>query len=311
MVNLLELAGLKKEEIEALSEGRILFIINGGLGDAAMMTPAITACAISNVSEPGYHVDVFAMRGNARLMRPLWRLLAEREPYYDICVLDKPDTEIEYEAALCPCAKSVLEERIERYRIKTKQLITPRTFRGHGQYLDLAEQMNAYLHPHPLKNLLKPAKRDAIILGPGTGPGGKNQKKRWGGWDKLIKKLPRPFFIIGAADAGDYEIPTDPSDDVSCSLVGKTKSIEELIPYLERCRLYIGVDNGLGHLAAAFGIPTVTIFRPELREYYKTNPLDYLPFGELASAVMPRGKEVWHGDVLNQIYLKLQKPIYG
>ncbi|HXH04227.1 MAG TPA: glycosyltransferase family 9 protein [Candidatus Competibacteraceae bacterium] len=41
---------------------------------------------------------------------------------------------------------------------------------------------------------------------------------------------------------------------------------------LERCALFVGNDSGLGHLAAAVGIPTVTVFGPG-------QPLRYHPWG--------------------------------
>lgn len=47
-------------------------------------------------------------------------------------------------------------------------------------------------------------------------------------------------------------------------------SLPELAALLERCALYIGNDSGPAHLAAAVGIPTVTIFGPSTPE--RTGP---------------------------------------
>ena len=47
-------------------------------------------------------------------------------------------------------------------------------------------------------------------------------------------------------------------------------SLPELAALLERCALYIGNDSGPAHLAAAAGIPTVTIFGPSTPE--RTGP---------------------------------------
>ncbi len=56
------------------------------------------------------------------------------------------------------------------------------------------------------------------------------------------------------------------------SLAGKT-SIAELVAVLKRCSLLIGIDSAAVHIAAAVGIPTVTIFGP-------SSPVNWAPRGK-------------------------------
>jgi predicted glycosyltransferase len=52
---------------------------------------------------------------------------------------------------------------------------------------------------------------------------------------------------------------------------------------LERCRLYVGSDSGLAHLAAAVGTPAVTLFAP-------ADPDRVCPFGQRDLVVQPEGR---------------------
>ena len=61
------------------------------------------------------------------------------------------------------------------------------------------------------------------------------------------------------------------------SLAGKT-SIGELAAVLKRCSLLIGIDSAPVHIAAAVGIPTVTIFGP-------SSPVNWAPRGKGHSVI--------------------------
>jgi ADP-heptose:LPS heptosyltransferase len=56
----------------------------------------------------------------------------------------------------------------------------------------------------------------------------------------------------------------------------KGLSLLELASVMEGCRLFIGNDSGISHMASALGIPTIAIFGP-------SDP----------SVWSPRGEKVW------------------
>ncbi len=46
------------------------------------------------------------------------------------------------------------------------------------------------------------------------------------------------------------------------------RSVRELLQLIERAALFVGNDSGPGHLAAASGVPTFTLFGPQLPEWF-------------------------------------------
>jgi ADP-heptose:LPS heptosyltransferase len=58
-------------------------------------------------------------------------------------------------------------------------------------------------------------------------------------------------------------------------------ALEEAAGLLSACRLYVGNDSGLTHLAAALGVPTVTVFGP-------TDPQVWRPLGRRVAIALGR-----------------------
>ena len=52
------------------------------------------------------------------------------------------------------------------------------------------------------------------------------------------------------------------------SNVATPNTVNELLELVDRARIFIGNDSGPGHLAAACGVPTFTIFGPQLPEWF-------------------------------------------
>ncbi|MGE3847161.1 MAG: glycosyltransferase family 9 protein [Gammaproteobacteria bacterium] len=77
------------------------------------------------------------------------------------------------------------------------------------------------------------------------------------------------------------------------NLAGRT-SLLEAAALLARCRAFVGNDSGLGHMAAAVGVPTLTVFGPG-------DPPRYRPWGQTARIVCAadgrlerlRAEQVW------------------
>jgi lipopolysaccharide heptosyltransferase II len=120
----------------------------------------------------------------------------------------------------------------------------------------------------------------AIAVAPG---GGKNEwmailSKRWpaGNYAELISSLisqKHTVLLLGGKD--DIEISNEVKQHISGTVfdfTGKT-DILQAAALIQRCRLFVGNDSSLLHIAAALGIPTVSIFGP-------TNPEYFAPRGE-------------------------------
>ena len=114
-------------------------------------------------------------------------------------------------------------------------------------------------------------RRAAIAIHPGSG----SPKKNWPieNWLELIPRLPESVSLI----LGEAELPrwsalsptcfedvfTPPSQrlgDKPLHLINPP--LEELVTHLSACRLFLGHDSGVSHLAAACGARCVLLFGP-------------------------------------------------
>ncbi len=110
------------------------------------------------------------------------------------------------------------------------------------------------------------------------------QYKEWGGikFSRLIDWIRTeygfPVVLIGSPDEKERAAHImNRCEDGVYSLVGKT-SIGTLAAVLKQCFLFIGVDSAGMHMAAALGIPTVSIFGP-------SSPVSWAPQGNQHSVV--------------------------
>jgi heptosyltransferase-3 len=115
-----------------------------------------------------------------------------------------------------------------------------------------------------------------LALGPTANWGG----KQWpaSSFLELAKRLTQPGAALAGArvavfgadgERGMAEpllagLPTDQSID----LIGRT-DLPLAAACLDRCRLFVGNDSGLMHLAAAAGVPTLGLFGPSPEQYYR------------------------------------------
>lgn len=111
--------------------------------------------------------------------------------------------------------------------------------------------------------------RAPVALHPGAGA----RAKRW----------PFAHFLAIASALADRSIPVlwilgEADSDLATALDGELPKasrlqnlpLPDLAPALAHCRAYLGNDSGIAHLAAALGIPTLTLFGP-------TNPAIWAP----------------------------------
>jgi ADP-heptose:LPS heptosyltransferase len=118
-----------------------------------------------------------------------------------------------------------------------------------------------------------------VILHPGSG----SKKKVWA-LDRfldLMKHLQRHLHsrmlvVLGPAEGAEIRDAFERSPGTP--ILARGLSLIQLASVMEGCRLFIGNDSGISHLAAALGIPTVAIFGP-------TDPKVWSPKGRNIAVV--------------------------
>ncbi|OGP91209.1 MAG: hypothetical protein A2156_02815 [Deltaproteobacteria bacterium RBG_16_48_10] len=114
------------------------------------------------------------------------------------------------------------------------------------------------------KGVTREERAGAIIVHPGSG----SKKKVWP-MDRfldLVKYLHKNLHskilvVLGPAEGPEvrkvFEV-----ENSGVSILARGLSLIQLASVMEGCRLFIGNDSGVSHLAAALGIPTLAIFGP-------------------------------------------------
>jgi ADP-heptose:LPS heptosyltransferase len=110
-----------------------------------------------------------------------------------------------------------------------------------------------------------------IAIHPGSG----SPRKNWplDRWRALLSQLPAPVSLL----LGEAELASPALDqirgDESGPLLLANRPLSELVAHFRDCRLFLGHDSGVSHLAAACGVPCVLLFGP-------TDPAVWAPPGE-------------------------------
>lgn len=124
-----------------------------------------------------------------------------------------------------------------------------------------------------------------ILVHPGSG----GRRKVWPlvNWQGLLDwmrcELPfQPILSIGPAD-GYLDQFSDSARAAGIPVV-KGLSLLRLSALLSLCALYIGSDSGVSHLAAAVGVPTITVFGP-------SDPNVWAPRGRRVNVLRRQWKE--------------------
>ena len=110
--------------------------------------------------------------------------------------------------------------------------------------------------------------RPLVAIHPGSGGARKNwPAERWealGRWlfDLADDRRPRVLLVGGESDGETLSALQSAWGTGDHLLVAGNRPLPELAALLTRCRLFLGHDSGISHLAAAVGIPCVLLFGP-------------------------------------------------
>jgi heptosyltransferase-3 len=107
--------------------------------------------------------------------------------------------------------------------------------------------------------------------------------KQWTreGWITLAHYLKAQGVQVVLSGSGNAKELTDLTDistefpEDTLNLAGKL-SLAELAHLIKQARLFIGVDTGITHLAAATGVPTIALFGPSDPVKWTPWPIDYV-----------------------------------
>lgn len=146
--------------------------------------------------------------------------------------------------------------------------------------LPYAEVWTSDADHHFAANALSLQKGDHILA---IAPGANWPGKIWpvAHYAELIAQVGREFSTLlilgGTADQAAADFLAATSKMSVLNLAGRT-SLTQAAALLDHARAFVGNDSGLGHLAAARRVPTLTLFGPG-------DPARYRPWGPITSLV--------------------------
>ena len=256
-----------------------LIITLSNIGDLIMTTPIFEALS---KSFPGIKIDAVGDKRSSSLLEPF--------PYVDkifnknkkailrekICLISSL-REIKYDLILdlrTPFLPFLLRgnKRIANYSRLNKN--------EHSvyQHFSIVKRiLSDWENPPPCKLYLSKTVEKALDLNNGfdleseffvVAPGANWSEKIWPGvkYGKLIraifeKKLTTRVVLLGSNSDAEINLDLGISGKNVLDLRGKTKLLEA-VSIMNRAKLFIGNDSGLGHMAASVGCKTLTLFGP-------------------------------------------------
>jgi glycosyltransferase involved in cell wall biosynthesis len=181
-----------------------------------------------------------------------------------------------YKAILCATRKDTLADRA--VGLNCDKLINGDTIESIGSIV--RDKLNLLVelgHPkdevyalaekitNPFAFLLSSATRNLAVVAPGVGSALNNiakggPDKRYPKWAEVIGYLSRPVALVGNEKAREPWMEQIKNKEGLEDLIGKTPHPVDLLPIFARTLVLFCPDNGIGHLARLFGIPTVSVF---------------------------------------------------
>ena len=118
------------------------------------------------------------------------------------------------------------------------------------------------------KGLTAAERSEVIVLHPGSG----SKKKVWP-WERFVDLVDhlrkhlhsRMLIVLGPAEGVEVRKAFEGMERKmgnTAPILAKGLSLLQLASVMAGCRLFIGNDSGISHMAAALGLPTVAIFGP-------------------------------------------------
>ena len=283
-----------------MTQQRILFVTLSNIGDAVMTTPVLLAL---HGLHPRATVDIVADRRSAAifehcpfhgnifykdkrsLLRGIGPLLGElRASDYDLIVDLRTDflpLLLRGRRRLCKWNGSAYgPHSVERHMGVISALHGRKPIPPAAIWLSAPDEAFA-------ETVLRPAAGARILA---LGPGANWPPKIWPAenFTAVVAGLKGAGYgavaLLGDERDAAHAARIDTGPLLRIELCGRS-SLLQAAAVLRRCALFIGNDSGLGHLAAAAGTPSLTLFGPG-------DPLRYRPWGPRAKWIAGPGQDL-------------------
>ncbi len=302
---------------------RILIIRTGALGDTIVMSVVYQALRkhfptawieafghvnrLRVINTPGLidRITSIDAAGFSALFLDNARLSEQLRAYFqefDVIFLYSVDSEKTIERNLCKiCARPIYafdpfpppgeNIHITAYLLKTLQELG-------------IQELNLFPEIMFPETLSEASSLDGFCVAVHSGSG--SPKKNWPAekFVRICQQLidrhqARIAFICGPADRSVEEavLPRLPIDAVD---VIRLSDLGELAVRLRQCRLYLGNDSGISHLAAAAGVPTIVLFGP-------SNPHVWRPIGSCVRVVRGNGEPFCQGIAVDDVWQVIEQ----
>ena len=232
---------------------RLLVIRACAIGDFVLNLPALRALAEQNPEA------VFTLVGYPEILRlavpfiPVESIHSiESQPWCGLFSGALPD--LRFDAAWVWMKGPVVADNLRRSGVRQVYQSSPFPAAGHAA----DHILNMLQLPSPELPDLWEKQSSRILLHPGSG----SRTKVWPHFNELARSLPESVILLGPC-----ETPLDVPN--SCL---KNLSLAEVADEVRNCRVYVGNDSGITHIAAYWGAPTVALFGP-------TDPAIWGPVG--------------------------------
>jgi ADP-heptose:LPS heptosyltransferase len=213
------------------------------IGDFVLHLPALRALAAANPEAEFTLVGYPATLALARTFLPVEAVYSlESQPWATLFSSSVPD--LHYDAAWVWMKDPAVADNLKQSGIAEVFHANPFPSSGNAA----AHLLGTVGLPAPELPDLWDRSSNRIILHPGSG----SPSKIWPGFGDLARTLREAVILAG---------PCETSLRYSNARL-QNLSLPEVGEQLRRCRLFIGNDSGITHIAAYWGTPTLALFGP-------------------------------------------------
>lgn len=311
---------------------RLLVIELWGLGDLVIATPFLRAAsqayAVTLLAKP-YARDLrdrlwpeveiipfvapwTAFQGKYRIWNwPLREMLRVRKQiarqHFDVGLSARWDPRDHFLLSVCRAQRRLGFPRLRSEIFLTDSIARPAPREHRYEYWHaLGRALNLEMPDRQDIVIPRASRGDAIFIHTGAG----QPIRVWPleRYQRLVQQLrAQQHRVIVACDADQRDWWRQAGERE----VAVPQSVPELLALIDQARFFVGNDSGPGHIAAACGVPTYTLFGPQLPEWFaplhpesvfvEGKPCPYKPCSDYCRFPTPRclwnitEEEVWDG----------------